>query len=79
MDLKGFSTLDLKQKNDRRQVCFEYEKLLDICKYYGIITHGEEDCNLSYGLSIMPEFLREWDKIPIQGEEKIMLGDLNLS
>lgn len=70
MDLRRCFPPVIKLKRERRWVFIKYEKLPSICKYCGLITHGEDECRMIYNLSKIPHYLQDWAKLPVPGMQE---------
>lgn len=55
----------VKMTNKGRWIYVKYEKLPTICKFCGLINHGEDECYESYTLENIPANLADWAEIPI--------------
>lgn len=49
------------------------EKLQAFCKFRGLITHDEDDCNMIYKLADTPPQFSEWAIMPIPTMENHLI------
>lgn len=62
-------TIRLRREN--QWICIKYEKLSPICKFCGIINHGEDEGILYFNIVNVPTNLRAWAEMPVPGMEKV--------
>ncbi|KAJ8630510.1 hypothetical protein MRB53_023833 [Persea americana] len=51
--------------DEERWIYIKYEKVNAICRFCGMVDHGEDDCANPYPLSEVPQDYSEWTRLKI--------------
>lgn len=70
MNIKEYLIPAIWLTDEERWIYIKYEKVNAICRFCGMVDHGEDDCANPYPLSEVPEDYSEWTRLKFLASKK---------